>query len=71
MFHVFNEIEVLAESAQLPNTVTIPAYDRAKRGKKLSAHIPRIELVHNMSEADKICPALRHGPRADRRISSH
>jgi transposase len=55
---LFNEIEVLAESAQdVPETVTIPAYDRAKRGrKKLSADIPRVELLHDLSEADKICP---------------
>jgi transposase len=55
---LFNEIEVLAESAKdEPETIRIPAHERAKRGRKrLSANIPRIEILHDLSEADKICP---------------
>jgi transposase len=55
---LFNEIEVTAEaSPDAPQTISIPAYDRAKRGrKKLAADIPRVEIVHDLSEADKICP---------------
>ncbi|MFI4890693.1 MAG: IS66 family transposase [Steroidobacterales bacterium] len=55
---LFNEIETLVETEPAaPETITIPAYDRAKRGrKKLSADIPRVEIVHDLSEADKICP---------------
>ncbi len=56
---LFNEIEVLAATAtDTPETITIPAYDRAKRGRrKLSADLPRVEVVHDLSEADKVCPA--------------
>ncbi len=55
---LFNEIEVLAATAtDAPETVTSPAYDRAKRGrKKLAADIPRVEVIHDLSEADKVCP---------------
>src|SRR5665213_38530 len=55
---LFNEIEALAESERdAPATITIPAHDRAKRGrKKLAADIPRVEVVHDLSEAEKVCP---------------
>jgi transposase len=55
---LFNEIEVLAALApDAPETISIPAHDRAKRGrKKLSADIPRVEIVHDLSEAEKLCP---------------
>src|SRR5271170_1845262 len=45
---LFNEIEVLAASAtDAPETITIPAHDRAKRGRKrLAADIPRVEVLH-------------------------
>ncbi len=56
---LFNEIEVLAETSKdAPETITVPAHERRKRGrKKLSAALPRVEIVHDLSEADKICPA--------------
>lgn len=51
---LFNEAEATPDA---PETITIPAYDRAKRGrKKLAADIPRVEVVHDLSEADKVCP---------------
>ncbi len=55
---LFNEIEAIAEATpDAPETITIPAYDRAKRGrKKLAADIPRVEVVHDLGEADKVCP---------------
>lgn len=53
---LFNEVEVLAEATQAA-TVTIPAHERQKRGrKKLPASLPRIEVIHDLSEAEKICP---------------
>ena len=56
---LFNEIEVLAATAtDAPETITIPAYDRAQRGrKKLSADLPRVDVIHDLAEADKVCPA--------------
>jgi transposase len=55
---LFNEIETLAESAEVErDTITVPAYERRKRGrKKLSAALPRVEVLHDLSEAEKICP---------------
>lgn len=56
---LFNEIEVLAETNKdAPETITVPAHERRKRGrKKLSVALPRVEVLHDLSEADKICPA--------------
>ena len=56
---LFNEIEVLAATAtDAPETITIPAHDRTQRGRrKLSAHLPRVEVIHDLAEADKVCPA--------------
>ena len=54
---MFNEIEVLAEKADGAERIAIPAHDRARRGRrKLSTHLPRVEVIHDLSEADKICP---------------
>jgi len=55
---LFNEIEVLAESVKdPPGKVTIPAYERTRHGRKrLSAALPRVEVIHDLSEADKVCP---------------
>jgi transposase len=56
---LFNEIEVLAASAKdEPGKVIVPAHQRARRGrKKLSAALPRVEILHDLSETDKVCPA--------------
>lgn len=52
---LFNEAEALAR-ATAAESVTIPTHERAKRGrKKLSADLPRIEVVHDLPEAEKIC----------------
>jgi transposase len=55
---LFNEIEATAEAnPQAPETVRIPAHERAKRGrKKLAADLPRVEILHDLSAAEKICP---------------
>lgn len=55
---LFDEIEVLAASApSAPESVRIPSHERKKPGRKaLPADLPRIEVLHDLSEADKICP---------------
>lgn len=55
---LFNEIEALVESQpDAPATIAIPAHDRAKRGrKKLSADLPRHEVLHDLTDAEKFCP---------------
>lgn len=53
---LFNEAEALAQAAA-PPSVTIPAHERRPRGRKpLSAELPRVEVVHDLPEAEKICP---------------
>ena len=47
---LFNEIEALSDAmAARLETITIPAHERGKRGrKKLSAQLPRVEIVHDI-----------------------
>jgi transposase len=56
---LFNEAEALAQAAaQAPISVTIPAHERGKAGrKKLSAALPRVEVVHDLPEDQKRCAA--------------
>jgi transposase len=55
---LFNEIEALAQSASAePEKLRVPAYERSKRGRrKLAEALPRVEIIHDLSEADKVCP---------------
>jgi transposase len=54
---LFNEIQVLVGKAAVVERITIPAHERGKRGRrKLSAHLPRVEVLHDLSDADKVCP---------------
>lgn len=54
---LFNEAEALAQAAeQVPVSVTIPAHERGKGGrKKISAELPREEVVHDLPAHEKIC----------------
>jgi transposase len=54
---LFNEAEALASTAlTVPETVAIPAHERNKRGRrKLSAELPRIDVVHDLPEREKVC----------------
>ncbi len=54
---LFNEAEALAKSAESsPVSVTIPAHERGKGGrKKLSAALPRVDVVHDIAEEQKVC----------------
>ena len=54
---LFNEVEALATAAQsAPQSVTIPAHERGKRGrKKLDAQLPRVDVVHDLPEDEKVC----------------
>ena len=36
--------------------ISIPAHERGKRGRrKLSAQLPRVEIVHDIPEQEKVC----------------
>jgi transposase len=54
---LFNEAEALAKAAEsAPVSVTIPAHERGKGGrKKLSAALPRVEIVHDIAQDQKVC----------------
>lgn len=54
-----NHAEVRAATAETaPIRVTIPAYQRALRGrKKLDAALPRVDVIHDIAEAEKRCAA--------------
>lgn len=54
---LFNEAEVLSTLAA-PETLTIPAHARQQGGrKKLAAELPRIEVIHDVAEHEKVCSA--------------
>jgi transposase len=54
---LFNEIEALADAASTaPESVHIPAHERHKRGRKpIAANLPRVEIIHDLPEAQKVC----------------
>ena len=56
---LFNEAEALARAAErAPQSIAIPAHERGKGGRrKLSATLPRVEVVHDLSAEEKICAA--------------
>ena len=44
------------EKDDLPGKVTIPEHSRKKRGRKpLPEELPRIEIVHDINEEEKVC----------------
>jgi transposase len=54
---LFNEAEALAEAARTaPEKILIPAHERRKHGRKrLSPDLPRIEMVHDLADHEKVC----------------
>jgi transposase len=54
---LFNEAEALAQAAAAaPQTILIPAHERRKRGRKpLSAELPRVEVLHDLADHEKVC----------------
>jgi transposase len=57
---IFNEAEVLAPAVSpVDASITIPEHDRKKRGRKaLPAQLPRIEIIHDLLEGEKVCPRV-------------
>ena len=52
---LFNEAEVLSVEPA-PEQVVIPSYERKQAGrKKLSAELPRVEVIHDLTDDQKIC----------------
>jgi transposase len=60
---LFDEAESETEAAAPgeDETVSIPAHRRRKRGRKpLPAALPRIEVIHELPEAERVCPHDGH-----------
>lgn len=60
---LFNEAELLVlqaalnEAGEAPETVTVPAHTRSRsKPRSLPANLPRVEVIHDLPEADKVCP---------------
>jgi transposase len=56
---LFNEAEALAQAGEhAPVSITIPAHERGKGGrKKLAAELPRVDVVHDLPASEKVCSA--------------
>lgn len=62
-FQWFNEAELLAAQAQVSDFdeadkfIDVPGHKRkASRSRQLPADLPRAEVIHDLSEQDKVCP---------------
>jgi len=58
---LFDEAEVDAEAQAVmsseDDTITVPEHTRKKRGRKtLPESLPRIDVVHELADAERICP---------------
>lgn len=52
---LFNEAEVLW-TISAPETLTIAAHERRRgRRKRLAADLPRVEIIHDLAESEKVC----------------
>ncbi len=52
---LFNEAEVLS-TVPAPETLTIAAHERKRSGRKrLAADLPRVEVIHDIPDSEKIC----------------
>jgi transposase len=54
---LFDEAEATVEvSPEVEGIVQIPAHARKKRGRRpLPAELPRVDVIHDLSEAEKVC----------------
>ena len=53
LFEEFEDKPVISED---DDTVTVPTHKRKKRGRKpLPDNLPRIEIIHDISDEDKLC----------------
>ena len=63
---LFNEAECIAdafdaEEVEANETIAVPSHTRRKRGRRpIPAEIPRVEILHDLSEEEKICAQDGH-----------
>ena len=56
-YSLFNEAEMVADEAEPDDVTQVPAHTRKKRGRRpISPDYPRVEVVHDIPEDEKICP---------------
>jgi transposase len=56
-YHLFDEAEADAGVESEDNEVIVPAHTRKKRGrKKLPDTLPRVDVIHELSAEERICP---------------
>jgi transposase len=54
--HLFNEAEELAVQEKVIPEVVVPEHTRKKpKRKPLPDHLPRIEVIHDIDESEKVC----------------
>jgi len=54
---LFNEAEAVATPAEEVAEIAIPAHARKAAGRKpIADNLPRVDIIHDLSEAEKICP---------------
>ena len=54
---LFNEAEALSGADEPTRSITIPAHSRAARGRKaIPADLPRVDIVYDLADDEKICP---------------
>jgi len=56
-YHLFDEAEADSEAELEDDEIIVPEHTRRKRGrKKLPESLPRVEVVHELSGDELICP---------------
>ena len=54
---LFNEAEAVAAPAEEVAQIAIPAHSRKAPGRKpIADDLPRVDVIHDLPEAEKICP---------------
>jgi transposase len=54
--HLFNEAEVLTEEERKAKPLVVPEHTRRRpKRKPLPADLPRVEVIHDLSDAEKLC----------------
>jgi transposase len=58
---LFNEVETTETTVAIPNEIKIAAHTRRKTGRKpLPKELPRVEVIHDLAEAEKRCGCGSH-----------
>ena len=56
-YRLFDEAEADIETEPEAEEITVPAHTRRKRGrKKLPETLPRVDIVHELSAEERVCP---------------